>query len=502
MKTVILQIEAYDTVASIRDKIKGCRSKRILLVHPRQKRAFPGRLELDLIARYARENGAAFALVSRNDITREHAESLGISVFGSIPEAQKGEWHEADNPLGQTTPFRGHDELIRMRNNLPKTAATREIRPLVRYLLVGISFLALAALMVFSLPSATLVVSPVPEVQTMTIDIRASTEIAQANLTGLLPAKEESLSVSGQKTIPATGSITVGVEKAHGEVLVRNLFTEAQEIPEGAIFETGGEPNIRFRALDEVNLPADGKGVLVKVEAVLPGAEGNVEPGMVRYLAGGNGLQVAVMNNEPITGGKSINVNSPTEADYQNARLQLLRELEEKALKEIKATVSQDITAIPNSLKFTRVETEERENPIGEPSDMLTINMTATFKMLVYDTVALFSLGEEVMDLSLPEGYNAAKDPLKMIQQGEAVLDQSGEASWQVTFSRQIYRNLQWQQLIPSFRGREKRDVVKVLDEEIPHVKGAEVLTFPEWWPWLPLISDRIYLVERASGNG
>ncbi len=62
--------------------------------------------------------------------------------------------------------------------------------------------------------------------------------------------------------------------------------------------------------------------------------------------------------------------------------------------------------------------------------------------------------------------------------------------------------DLPWQQLIPSFRGREKRGVVKVLDKEIPHVKGAEVLTFPKWWPWLPLISDRIYLVEGATGNG
>jgi len=500
MKTVILQVEAYDDVASIRDKISGSRAERILLVIPRQKRAFPDRVELNLISRLAQENGAAFALVSRSDITREHAESLGITVFGSIPEAQKGEWHWVNEPVNRTARFRGKAGVIGMREDLPMAATARSPHPIVRSLMISMSFLAIIALLIFLIPSATIVVYPEPETQTVSVDIRASTAISQSSITGLLPAMVEPLSASGQKTLTSTGSITVGTEKARGEVTVRNLSTEAQEIPEGASFATGGEQSLRYIAVASVNLPAESKGVIVPVEALLPGIEGNIEPGMITLLEGSGGSKVEVTNEAPITGGASTSVNSPTEADYNLAHTLLLSELEEKAMKAIETRGSQEKTPVPGSLKLIRVESEERENPVGEPSDTVTLNMTAAYTILVYDTNESKTLMEDVLNLSIPEGYHDAETPTSIINQEEVTFDPQGEASWQVTASRQVVKDIEKQPLFMMLRGMDKLEAIKRLNDEIPTVKEAEVQTFLQWWPWLPFFTGRINLIEGVSG--
>lgn len=500
MKTVILQVEAYDNVASIRDKIIGSRAERILLVIPRQKRAFPNRVELTLLSRLAQENGAAFALVSRSDITREYAESLGITVFGSIPEAQKGEWQLVDEPVNLAARFRGKEGVLRMREDLPMAATTRSPHPIIRLSMISMSILAIFALLIFLIPSATIVVYPEPETQSVTVDIRASTAISHSSVTGLLPAMEEPLSVSGQKTLTSTGSITIGTEKARGEVTVRNLTTEAQEIPEGASFVTGGEQKLRYIVVASVNLPAESKGVIVPVEALLPGIEGNIGPGMITLLEGSSGLKVEVTNEAPITGGASKSVNSPTEGDYLLAHRLLLSELEEKALKAIENGSSQEKTPVPGSLKLFRVESEERENPVGEPSDTVTLNMTAAYKVLVYDTIELITLVEDVLNLSIPEGYHDAETPTSIINQEEVTIDAEGEASWQVTASRQVLKDIEKQPLIMMLRGMEKSEAIKRLNEEITNVKEAEVQTFLKWWPWLPFFTGRINLVEGVSG--
>jgi len=502
MKTAILQVEPFDNTASIRDRILWCKSERILLVLPKQKRTFPNRVDLNLFARWAEENGASFALVSRNDITREYAQSLGISVFGSIPEAQKGDWKSSAFRKKAAAGFRGKEAVYRLQENGNNKKETTTLHPGIRWFLISLSSLALLTMAFFIIPSATVIVYPEMKTQEMTLDLRASTEIGQANITGLLPAVEETVTVTGQMTIPSTGSVLIGIQKADGEVTVRNLTTQAVTLPKGAVFATGGEPYLRFAALTETNIPVGTEDIKIPVEALSTGPEGNVEPGQITLLEGSDGLKVEVINQQSFTGGSAAEANSPTESDYKRARDLLLEELDKKALDTIDKDKSTSASPIQNSLKLKEVVVEERENPVDEPSDTLTLDMTAVYSVLIYDKELLASMVKEVMDISIPEGYHDAENTATLLQQGDAFINPDREASWRVVASREIVKDLPGSQLLIRLKGKEKTAAIKWLNEEILHRKPAEIHTFVKWWPWMPMLVNRINLVENSSDNG
>lgn len=58
MKTHIIQLERYDDVTSVADKIAGSRANRVLLVWPRRGRVLARPLDLVLIQRACSQIGA------------------------------------------------------------------------------------------------------------------------------------------------------------------------------------------------------------------------------------------------------------------------------------------------------------------------------------------------------------------------------------------------------------------------------------------------------------
>lgn len=502
MKTTILQIEPYDDVASIRDKVQWCRSERILLVEPKQKRAFPGRLDLHLIARWVKENGASLALVSRSDITREYALSLGIPVFRSIPEAQRGDWSVTSTKLEQRSARRGNAAINELHEGLPGKRAEISLHPKLRMAAIVVSFAALFALILFLIPSATVIVYPRSEEQALTMEIRSSTDYRQVNITGLLPAYESTVTVSGEKTVTSSGIVSIGTDYAEGEVTIKNLTTAGLVLPKGTIVSTAGKSSVRFATTSDVIVPVGGEGVITQVRSLLPGVEGNIEPGQVVILEGNQGSMVEVNNESLFAGGGASNANAPTEQDYSLARSQLLQELEDMALQEALRDSDNERTAIKESLKIKEVVVEEQVNPVGEPSDTLKLKMTAIFTLLAYEPAQLQTLVGEVMDLSLPEGYHVAKDPVEVENLGDLSMVAENEASWRVEVSREIIEDLPINVIISRIRGLSKAKAIGVLNLEVPHIKSAEVVPFVKWWPWLPLLTSRINLVEASINEG
>ncbi len=501
MKTAILQVEPYDDVASIRDKVLWCRSERILLVLPKQKRAFPGLLELNLIERWAKENGASLAVVSRSDITREYAQSLKIPFFSSIPEAQRGEWSINLLAPDPHSGIRGKESILEMREDLPM-AGKKPLHSRLRLAIAVVTAIALFSLLLFLLPSATVIVYPEPEMQALALDIRASKEFSQVNITGLLPAYEETLTVSGQQTLTSTGTVMIGKESAIGDVTFRNLTKEELTIPKGSVVAIGGAESIRYATTRDVILPVGDGGVTAQVEALEPGVEGNVEAGQITMLEGSHGSKVEVSNSTPFAGGSSSNANAPTENDYQRARTTLLQELEILALENTKTNANNKKIPIKESLSISEVLIEKQLNPIGAPSDTLTLEMTTAYNLLVYDPAQLQTLVEDILDLSIPEGYHDAEGIAAVRNQANIEISNKGEASWRVEASRRILKNLPVDMLLTKIRGIKKADAIRMLNEKISHMKSAEVITFVNWWPWLPLLTGRINMVERLINGG
>ena len=93
MKEQIIQLEPYDDVVSVRDKLGWIRAPRVLLVFPtggdpilRQ------RLDLVLVQREATRRRAQLALITHDPVVIENAAELGIATFRSVEESHHRYW--------------------------------------------------------------------------------------------------------------------------------------------------------------------------------------------------------------------------------------------------------------------------------------------------------------------------------------------------------------------------------------------------------------------------
>src|SRR5258708_14870334 len=97
MKLQIVQLEPYDDVISVRDRLSFVQTERVLLVWPRASNILKRKLDLVLIQREAARRGARLALATHDLDFIEHAAELTISTFDSfIPS------HQAKSKLPHT----------------------------------------------------------------------------------------------------------------------------------------------------------------------------------------------------------------------------------------------------------------------------------------------------------------------------------------------------------------------------------------------------------------
>src|SRR5574338_373405 len=108
MKTFIVQLETHDDVISARDKISWAKARRVLLVWPRKGSVLERPVDLLVLARHAKQNGAQMAVVTRSPKVKTYAAELGIPVFSSAAQAQGVVWRRPRgslrSPAGFETP--------------------------------------------------------------------------------------------------------------------------------------------------------------------------------------------------------------------------------------------------------------------------------------------------------------------------------------------------------------------------------------------------------------
>ena len=92
MQTDIIYASHYDTVASVKDKIKNHQSARICLVLPTRLLLFNAS-QLNLLRRYCADLGLELALVTREFQTLQLAKQLNIQQYPSIRRARKSTWY-------------------------------------------------------------------------------------------------------------------------------------------------------------------------------------------------------------------------------------------------------------------------------------------------------------------------------------------------------------------------------------------------------------------------
>ena len=347
MKTQLIYLDPHDDHASTRDKLGWARADRIVLIWPPHGRILTRRLDMLLLLRAARAQGAQLGLVTHDPDVRAHAEDHGVPVFDSPDSLPEAAWTPTLAP--SRPPSAPRLQLPRPLGPPPgwnQRGLTSRGRQVQRTVLAWLPVLALLSLAITIVPAAVVELDPLTTEQTSAFEVQLDWDRADIPLSQGLPARRWEQTFEGDLRQPTSGRVLVPSATAEGVILFTNLTDDEQRMPAGTGVRTAD--GLRFVTLSEVLLGAPkGDHATVEVRATENGDAGNVAAGAIDATEGSLGLVVAVTNPEPTTGGGSTSRAGVSAADVQQLKEALTRQLLQEARSTLESELATDERIAP-----------------------------------------------------------------------------------------------------------------------------------------------------------
>lgn len=521
MKEQILHLDPHDDYHSARDKMGWTQTQRVMLVWPRRgPRVLTRRLDLLLLHRHARQLGAHLALITSDAEVREHARDLGLPVFPTLEASRRQPW--------RTRPARYRRYLERDLNReasrragtprgalRPPTLALPAMPLWLAWTLQSLIFLlglgALGTLAYTLLPSATITLEPAIRPVSAQVEIVASPDLTQVAADGLIPARVVRVEVGPETdTTPTTGSRSVPKEQATGTVVFTNLVGTAVTIPQGTGVRTTGSSAIRFTTTRAVNLEGRiGASVESLVKASEPGPTGNVGLGQINAIDGPLGLQLAVTNPAPTSGGTLEQSHVVTGADRQRLHDELLARLIAKAQSQVEAQLRPGEFVVADSITLTQIIIETYEQSVGEVADAVNLTLRIAVTGLAVNENDARASAQQALDHGLASGETLLPEQTQFKRDPNTTLDSEGRAHFTVTIEGAAAAHIERAAVQQALAGQPLSQVHSQLASRplgALIAAAPQIEVWPEWYArWLgrlPWLAFRIEVVIQTSGGG
>lgn len=494
MKTQIITLESHDDLISVRDRMSWAKTPRILLVWPKYEKVTLRQVDLKVLQRHAASLGAQLGLVTRARRVRDDAEALHIPVFESTGQAQRLAW-----PKPPRKRFKWHAPRKDLREQREQASAREErwrANPFVRVLsfLVGVS--AVLTLVALFIPRAQITLNPISKTQSLTLPVTASTSVDSVFITGSIPAREKRVTVDGTQTITVTGAVTVPQEKAKGTVVFRNLTQKAVNVPLGIVVQNAEGVGFMTTEAGEVKA-GKGKTLELPIEAMKAGVTGNVDADAISAIVGSLASSLAVTNPEPTTGGRELPSVQASDADRERVKNLLMKSLEDAARQKFASELSAGDLLFDQTMKATQTLSDVYDPPAGAASTRLTLTMQVEFYVLYASAADLTRLASLALNASLPSGFSAASDAIRLTPVTTPTLDEAGSAKWTMRVERKIVQHIDAAQVTQMIQGFGTWNVESKLTEKLPLASGPKIQLTPSWWPWMPIVPFRISVITE-----
>ncbi|MFZ5883209.1 MAG: baseplate J/gp47 family protein [Chloroflexota bacterium] len=492
MKTTLITLESHDDLISIRDRMSWAKTPRILLILPKFEKVTLRQVDLKVLQRHAAALGAQLGLVTRWRRVRAEAEALGIPVFKSTKEAQRGQWSQ---PARREWQRRAPDKTLReKREQVQIREEAWRAHPVTRIVSFSIGVLAVLALVALFLPRAQIQLKPVVQTQSVEIPVSADPAAAKVFITGVIPAREKRIVVEGTQQVTVTGEGAVPQSKAKGAVVFRNLTQNALTIPIGTVVTAG---DVRFVTTELGVLNAGvGETVTLRIEAVQGGAAGNVEAGVINAVEGRLGLLASVTNPEPTSGGRERASTLATDADRERARQLLLKTLEADALARLRDELAPGDVPFEQTFALVGILSEASDPPPGTAASQLTLTLQAEYSMRYASASDLTELGLLALNASLPSGFFPATETVTVDSVSVPRLQEDGSVRWKVRAKRNIVQQVDAAQVTRLVMGLSVSEAQSLLSRTLPVQSEPKLTLTPSWWRWVPIVPFRIEVRE------
>ncbi len=490
MKTAVVELQTYDDVPTLQDKLLWARAPRILLVWPQVGRPrLRGPLDFVLLRRYAARLGARLAVVTRDAEVAAWARQARVAVFPDVEAAQRGAWRvprrRPRRPARRAKPGAG-----------PRARPTAPGR-LTRWTAALAGVGAVLALLAFLLPRARveLPVPARPQQATLTVWARPG------GGEGALPLQEVQVTVAGEYRRAVQGTRLWPAQSATGRVVFTNLGVDAVDIPAGLRITTVAEPRVTFEVTRGGRVPAGvGQQTTLPVRALRPGAVGNRPADDLRVLPAGWDLRVTVTNPEPTQGGADLAVPWPEEDEYAALRRAAETDLRTQAAARLRA---RGWPWVPASLRVA--ETVQAVFTPAQPAAAaeLYLRLEQRYRAWALDPATLRAWLTAALDARLEPGWQARAGTLTWTLARAEPAPQGEGWAWTVHAVRQVHRSPAPEQVAAWVRGRPPRAAQAALQARLALREPPRVQVWPSFWPWLPWWEARVQVVVvPPAGEG
>jgi len=491
VKVQILTLETHDDRNTVLDRLGWVQANRVVLVCPVDGSPLRTRLDLALVQRRARNRAVQVGLVTHDPLLREAARSLNIPVFDSAEEMPERDWRRRGSAAPQTL------------RRAPAPASLRDLRPaprlspwpspaarLWRIVAFSVALFALATALVATLPAAQVTLDPLVVVQSRQLEILISAEGPPGELT--VPAEWRSVRVTGSLRLPTSGTARVPDGLARGRVTFTNLTAQAVDLPAGTGVRTLGERSARFVTTDDARLPAEVGALLeIPIAADAPGSSGNVPALAIAAVEGSLGLQVAVSNSEPTSGGSETTRAAVAAADLQRTFRDLQAELELQAAQALTAELEPGRSLARQSLRVAQEYQRAYDAAPGDAADTLALTLDLQMTGLVYEQAAVEASALAALEQEMP-GTATVPGSFSLDMDNGPITDRSGRTTIQVTARRRAAATIDSSEAAAHIAGRSMDDAAAWLSANYRLRRPASISVQPSFLHRLPLLTYRI----------
>lgn len=506
-----IQLEPYDDVVSIKDRLQFVKTNRILLVLPNKGNVLQRKLDLVLVQREAARQGLRLALVTTDPTVAEHARELNISAFYTVEQARTSRWSRprnkvfvdrADRPA-QMDPFEFED--LQRRATRLKSAPSRfqwTLNRLTSGLIFGAAVIAFLFVLFATIPSASVTITPASDQISASIPMIADPDI-QRPLPEILtvPAENRRLIQDATVEIATTGRRNAENSLAEGVVSFTNNTGLATLIPSGTVIQTATSPAIQFETLDDVALAArQGATADVSIRALesSSGVQGNVGSDAITVVPGSLAESVSVTNFNPTYGGGVTETAFATQAD-QDRLLNLVRQqLLQNARDFLRLSLDEGSSYLVNdSISIAEERTLIYSAEVNEPADNISLTMQGVVEVTIIDLNAARIIADVVIKKDYIPNGRVPVDGTITYRRGDVIeFLPDGRIAFQMRVEGESIVDIDPQSVRELIAGSSARDAQAKMEETylLDPRHPPEIDTFPGFINRLPFFPARIHV--------
>jgi len=490
----ILHLEKGLPSEAIAERLKSFSAGRIVLCLP------PGFREnrqtfWAVVRRQAASQGIMVAVVTLDPETARAAGAAGLRVFPLCLMAKMLPWsmelpvEEAPKPKEKLLAEPPIKEPIKppKRRRLPGFASAlhesgvRWWHPVISLLVLIAIILGTRHLVLDIVPSAVVTLVPAPEPVSASVQVTASPFFKTVDaLHNEIPARIVEVMLEGEASIPTTGKKTVPDTPAKGKVTFRNKLSEEVVVPMGTIVSTSTGNVVRFRTTTTATLQAQvGATASAEIEAMEPGAQGNVPAGVISRIDGPLALSVWVINPAPTSGGKNRIASVVSELDKERLRVLLEAKLKAQVLSSLRKELKRG-EFMPEDTINTRAAGLTYDHFVGEETPKLTLHMRMSGRGMAINGKGAESLVMKKLEERVPPAARLIPGSVKTSRSDITVRSDGSVRFLEIAYG-QMARDIDTETVRRSIRGLRPEEARKVLERDLELLEPPSIQIAPSW---------------------